>query len=115
MISIQGLNKAAVLAALYNAAQPQGMGFMQYQPDPINEQEAGQLLAQTTYFDYVQGRVMKVDLAKDEFNPTYYDRDNGQGTAERVINSLRATGNVNSPEIAEIHRQNTATQIARLS
>ena len=42
------------------------------------------------YFDYVKGRVMKVDLSGDEFSPRLYDRDNGQGAAEGVINALRA-------------------------
>lgn len=28
MISIEGLDKAAVLAALYNASHPQGLGFV---------------------------------------------------------------------------------------
>lgn len=30
MVSIKGLGKAKVLAALYNASHPQGMGFLQY-------------------------------------------------------------------------------------
>ena len=37
------------------------------------------------YFDYLYGRVMKVDLSKDTFDPFLYDRDNGQGAAERAI------------------------------
>jgi hypothetical protein len=34
-IDLKGLNKAAVLAALYNASKPQGMGFLQYDPTPM--------------------------------------------------------------------------------
>ena len=40
MISIEGLDKSKVLAALYNASRPQGMGFMQYDPNPMTEEEA---------------------------------------------------------------------------
>ncbi len=44
MISINGLDKAAVLAALYNASRPQGMGFMHYDPKPMEVEEARTLL-----------------------------------------------------------------------
>lgn len=40
------------------------------------------------YFDYLHGRVMKIDLAGDELDPWAYDRDNGQGAAQEVVNSL---------------------------
>lgn len=76
-ISLVGLNKADVLAALYNASKPQGAGFIHYDPTPMTRKEAEQLLAQGTYFDYLKGRVMKVDLSKDELNPWGFDRDNG--------------------------------------
>lgn len=110
-ISIQGLDKAAVLAALYNRAQPQGMmGFLHYNPKPMTAAEAQALLAQTTYFDYVKGRVMKVNLAKDEFDPSLYDRDNGRGAAQEVIDTLRASGNTNDPTIAKAHSANAAAQ-----
>lgn len=88
MINLIGKNKAKVLAALYNNSQPLGLGFLQYDPTPMTETEAAQLLAQTTYFDYLKGRVMKVDLSGDTLNPWGYDRDNGQGAAERAINSI---------------------------
>lgn len=88
MIDISKLSKAQVLAALYNASQPLGMGFMHYDPSPMSENEAANLLEQSTYFDYLKGRVMKVDLSKSEFDPRYYDRDNGQGAAARVVCGL---------------------------
>ena len=52
--------------------------------------EAEEILNQTTYFDYLKGRVMKVDLSSDDsFEEWLYDRDNGKGAAQRVIDSLR--------------------------
>lgn len=53
-----------------------------------------------TDFDYLQGRVMKVDLSEDTLDPWLYDRDNGQGAAERAIAEVRK-GQVNSPPIRE--------------
>lgn len=105
-ISLKGLNKADVLAALYNAAKPQGMGFLHYDSKPMTREEAEALLKQTTYFDYLKGRVLKVDLSGDELDPWKYDRDNGQGAAERVITEIRVKGDVNSSIIQTTHQVN---------
>jgi hypothetical protein len=107
VISLVGLNKADVLAALYNASKPQGMGFMHYDPKPMTRQEAEALLEQGNYFDYLKGRVMKVRLSGDELDEWGFDRDNGQGTAERAIAQLRKTGDANSPAISSTHHKNT--------
>lgn len=84
MINIKG-RKAEVLAKLYNASHPQGMGFLHFRPESMTVAEAEKLLKEQTYFDYLRGRVMKVDLSKDEFHPGLYDRDNGEGAAQRAI------------------------------
>lgn len=89
-IALTGLNKADVLAALYNASKPQGKGLLQHTPAPMTQDEAMAKLEKTTYFDYLNGRVMKVDLSGDELDPWGYDRDNGQGAAERAIATLHA-------------------------
>lgn len=76
---------------------------MQYSQKPMTENEAEELLKMTTHFDYLKGRVMKVDLKGDEFDPWGYDRDNGQGAAMNAIAAI-VSGGVNSPEIQETHR-----------
>ena len=104
------LTKAAVLAALYNAAKPQGMGFLHYHPTLMTEEEAATILVSgTTYFDYLRGRVMKIDLSHDveSLNTSLYNRDNGPGAAERAIAALRSSGNTNDPSVAAIQKQNT--------
>jgi hypothetical protein len=90
MICIKGLDKAEVLAALYNASKPLGMGFMHFDPEPMMRDEAAELLEATDDFDYIKGRVMKVHLSGDEFEEWLYDRDNGNGAAEAAIQPLRA-------------------------
>lgn len=86
MIDISELNKAEVLAALYNRARPQGMGFLHYTPEDMTPDEAQKMLdAGQTYFDYVQGRVMKVNLGGGSFSPSMYDRDNGVGAADSAL------------------------------
>ncbi len=57
------------------------------------QEGARTLLKSHTYFDYLAGRVMKIDLSGDELDPRLYDRDLGQGAAERTIDALRRKTN----------------------
>lgn len=116
-ISLLGLDRAEVLAALYNASRPQGMGFMQYNPTPMTKEEAQRLLDADPRcnFDYLKGRVMKVDLSGDEFSPWGYDRDNGPGAAEEAIKALQISGDVNpiSVQVAHEDGKHRAADILR--
>lgn len=88
MIDIRKKDKAAVLAALYNHSRPQGMGFLHYDPAPMSHDEARAIMAATEgrgYFDYLKGRVMKVDISGNTLNPGGYDHDLGPGAAARAV------------------------------
>lgn len=86
-MNIQGLSKPAVLAALFNASKQQGMGFMDSRgASKMTEADAAEVIEnEGMYFDYLRGRVMKIGIAGDELQTRLYDRDNGQGAAERAI------------------------------
>lgn len=103
-INLVGMDKAIVLAALYNASKPQGMGFLHYDPIPMSVDQARELLEQRTDFDYLKGRVMKIDLSDDMLNTRGYDRDNGDGAAEKAINAAVQNHDVNNPGIQSKHR-----------
>jgi hypothetical protein len=79
-----------VLCALYNRAQPQGMGYLHFTPEAMSREEAAEHLAGSQRFDYLKGRVMKVDIGGDEFEPYLFDRDNGSGAAARAIAGIPA-------------------------
>jgi hypothetical protein len=89
-IDISKFNKASVMAALYNHSKPQGMRILHCQPGPISEANAQGLLDAnpTKYFDYLAGRVMKIDLSTDELDTWGYDRDLGEGAAQRAIDTI---------------------------
>lgn len=89
MLDLTGLDKAAVLAALYNASQPQGLGLLHYDSTTMTPEEAAPYLARSPYVDYLKGRVIKVDLGGDTLDERLYDRDNGTGAAARALASLR--------------------------
>jgi hypothetical protein len=88
-------NRAMVLASLYNYSQPLGMGFRHYTPGNMTLEEAQVILDDRPdygYFDYLRGRVMKVDLGKkgsEVYVDFYlYDRDNGEGCGRLACRGL---------------------------
>jgi len=86
MINLKDKNKSKVLANLYNASRPLGIGVLQYDTSHMSVEEAQAILnTGQTYFDYLKGRVMKVDLGGNELDPSLYDRDNGSGAAAAAI------------------------------
>ncbi len=88
-MNIANLNKAEVLAALYNRAQPQGLGFLHYTLRNMTVEQAQEILdGGTTYFDYLKGRVMKVDLSGDDLHTILYNRNNGPEAAEMALSVL---------------------------
>ncbi len=87
-IDISGHDKESVLMALYDASKPQGLGLLAFDATPMTREQATECLNAGTYFDYLQGRVMKVDLSNDSFSPRFYDRDNGPGAAQRAVDRI---------------------------
>ena len=89
LIDIKGKNKAKILAALYNNSKPQGMGFLQFKPGDMPIEQAEEIIASgQTYFDYVFGRIVKVEIKGDTVRPGAYDRDLGLGACEKALASV---------------------------
>lgn len=87
-MDIRGLDKARVLKALFNRATCRGMGALSFTPAPMSDAQAAELMSRsgpTFYFDYVQGRVLKVSLRGEEVDTALYNRDNGSGAAEDAV------------------------------
>lgn len=92
-IDITGVDKAVVLAALYNAAKSQGMGDLESlgRPQMTTSTARGYLDQGQTEFDYVHGRILKIEFDGDELDVRLYDRDNGQGAAFKALKHLLKT------------------------
>lgn len=112
-IRLDGLDKAAVLAALYNRAEPRGMGLLHYNPKPMTVEEAN-AIGPASYFDYLSGRAMKVDLSGETLDPHGYDRYYGEGACQAVIETLRQTNNPNAESLASAHQVGAAKEKQRM-
>src|SRR3989344_1865352 len=90
------------------------MGFLHYDPRPMTLEHAREILRVTNEFDYLKGRVMKINLSSDELNPSGYDLDNGQGAAALAIDSLAITGDANSLHHQVTHQTGRSEAAGRL-
>ena len=90
MVKYNKLTKAEVLVALYNNAKSLGIGILFREEADMTIKEAENLLKHGTNFDYIKGRVLKVNLSgEDEFDEWLYDRDNGEGSAQLAIDDFK--------------------------
>ena len=89
IVYLEKLNKAQALAALFNNAKTQGMGVLHYNPNHVmHEAEAKAVLAEGSYVDYLEGRVIKIDfdkLGENQLDVTQYNRDNGPYAAQDAL------------------------------
>ncbi len=90
-IDIKGLDKPTLLAALYNNSFQQGMGIMHARGrERMTTEQAAEELKHGSSFDYLHGRVMKVNIGGDTLRPYAYDRDVGSGQAAKVVAAVRS-------------------------
>ncbi len=94
-VNIKDIPKNELLAALYNNSKPLGMGIIHFDPTPMSLDDAQNMIddlkneGRDLFFDYIKGRVVKVDITGDEMRTWSYNRDIGEGVAERIVESLR--------------------------
>lgn len=86
-IDIKGVSKVAVLVALYNAAKPAVL-HGGYPRDPMDPEDAKDMLQDATLFSWVNGRALFVDVAGDVLDTSQYDTYNGALCAGRALAPL---------------------------
>lgn len=102
-IDISKLDRAEVLAALYNnTTGPLGppvdlmtRGDAQREIDALLAGEEGRNL----YFDYLWHRPLKIHLGRDLLDTRLYDRDHGNSAARMALQPLLAAAGVLDPSI----------------
>ena len=79
MIKITGCDLIQLAKKAYELSSPQGMGFLHYTSDPLNNEEAKQLIRDDPFpldMDYIKGRSIKLHVRKiDDY---WYDHTDEQ-------------------------------------
>ena len=107
-IDVSDINPAELLAELYNRASVMGAGVFQRRDGEMTVEQAQALLdgteAETDYFgfnarergpgkparfDYLYGRPLKLEINGKILRTWGYDRDHGQGAAQRAADACR--------------------------
>lgn len=90
IVDISGLDKAAILVALYARSKPLGMSILHFVPDDLDYDEAKIILeSKQGYVDYLKGSVMQVALNRDILFTRMFNRFNGYRAAEQAIEQLK--------------------------
>ena len=94
-INIKGVDKVKLLAALFNAAGPEGPTRMTYKPRHVmSKHEAHEWLerhyemAATPHIYYIEGRRINLDISGDKVDPYAWDKRHGWGAFSKIVNSL---------------------------
>ena len=93
VIDISNKDEAEVLAALYNASTPVGMGFYQYNPRTWDKEIAQLYIDKmvekdhdgSMTFGYVLGRPLKFSIRNNLAYVAKYNYENEEGLAQRAI------------------------------
>ena len=92
IVNITGLNVRKVLVALWENSHTQGNSQLGAYSSKLTVEDAEkEITSNGGWCDYVNGRVIKCNLPFDatSFNSNLYDRDNGVGAAQRVVDQLK--------------------------
>lgn len=109
-IDVSDIQPAVLLASLYNGASVFGAGIYQARPGQMTVEQAQKLIdgddvetdyvggeqkaaerkrTKSAYFDYLYGKPLKLRIDGKKLNPWGYDRDHGQGAAQRIVDNIR--------------------------
>ncbi len=91
MVDIKGLDKARVLKALYDRGNIQGTGRFAKSNTTVTVEICEAMVERSCKFDNMFGLLLNVDLSRDEFNESGYDRIYGAGAAQRAVDSVKGT------------------------
>ena len=92
-VRLNNVTREAALASLFNRAKPQGLGMLQYDKAHVmTEREAGFVLMNGDYVDYLEGRVIKVDSRTPKKSTRHCTTETTARMPVRRLYSLRGIG-----------------------
>jgi len=87
MINITGIDLVKFVKKVYELSNPQGLGFLHYNPQPLTDEEAEKYIFKKdnsciVMMDYVKGRSCKMNVFKNgdifEISDKWYDHTDNQ-------------------------------------
>lgn len=105
-VSFEGLDRAMVVAALYNAARPINMPWVVY--PPMTTMEISEIMkmlgvSETDCFDFRTRFPIRVTIDQNRVSSIFYDYIMGWGAIRAIINDLREYNDPNSILIQDIN------------
>jgi len=89
MVDISGINKKVFLESLWENSKPASFFTSSgITPPPIDKGELEDSL-KNGKADYLSGRVIKMNFSGDTVDPWGYDRDNGTGSVQKIVDEIR--------------------------
>jgi len=89
-INIKDLDRDRLLEELWNRSKPALFYTSTGLPAPVfNLEKYKREISEDGYIDYFCGRLIKTNLSGDIVDPYLYDRDNGEGAFQSVVDKLK--------------------------
>jgi hypothetical protein len=89
-IDITGIPKEALKRALWENSKVASFFRMNSEiPPEYNKNQAIEAVNNKKGIDYFCGRVIKTNLSLDNVSPWGYDRDNGAGAFQRIVDDVK--------------------------
>lgn len=89
MVDISGIEKRDLLKALWmNSNSASFFTLSGTSPPDLSEKDIDKAIEKRR-IDYLCGRVIKMDISGDTVDPWNYDRNNGNGSVQKIVNVLK--------------------------
>lgn len=89
MVNIQGIDKVALVKRLWEQSRGDALFVGETTTDSLNLSEVRRILSSSCpNFDRISGRSINCVIRSNLVNPMGYDRVNGWGAFQRVVNSF---------------------------
>src|SRR5437868_5478683 len=112
-VDIEGIDKEKLLWNLWKNSKP-ALFFIVNKIEPTDYDQIKAKKAVDGYIDCFCGKFIRCDLSGNSVDPSMYDRDNGQGSLNKVVQSLEMPiFNMNKSKQSYTHHEDKFSEAAR--
>lgn len=89
-IYVADIDRTELVRALWKNAKPAAFFESSELAPTLNEKELDKEVARGKKIDYLSGRAIKINFQGDSVDPSEYDKYNGQGSFQKVVDVLKS-------------------------